>query len=101
LALGSLIILLALAIADALESVVRREVIKVLSQNLENISQQMAREISFGMTRFAKEIETTALLPTLCDPLTSPEQIRPLFEQIISFHPSSRTSVSLISLRAR
>ena len=87
LALGALIILLALTIAGALETVARREVMKVSSQNLENISQQMAREISFGMTRFAKEVETQALLPTLRDPLSSPEKIRPLLDQFVALHP--------------
>lgn len=87
LALGSLIILLALTIAGALESVARREVMKVSSQNLENISQQMAREISLGMTRFAKEVQTEALLPTLRDPLSTAEQIRPLLDQFVALHP--------------
>ncbi|MBK4738390.1 cache domain-containing protein [Noviherbaspirillum pedocola] len=87
LALGSLIILLAVTIAGALERVARREVMKVSSQNLENISQQMAREISFGMTRFGKEVMTEALLPTLRNPLSSPEQIRPLLDQFVALHP--------------
>jgi hypothetical protein len=32
-----------------LENVARREIMRVSSQNLENISQRMAREISFGI----------------------------------------------------
>ena len=87
LALGSLIIVLALTIAAALERIARREVMKVSSQNIENISRQMAREISFGMTRFAREVETEALLPTLRDPASSAKEIRPLLDQFVALHP--------------
>lgn len=87
LALGSLIILLALTIAAALERIASREVMKVSSQNLENISRQMAREISFGMTRFAREVETEALLPTLRDPASSAKEMRPLLDQFVALHP--------------
>lgn len=87
LALCSLIIALAFSLAAALERVARREVMKVASQNLENISQQMVREISFGMTRFGKEVETEALLPTLRDPRSTPQQMRPLLDQFVALHP--------------
>jgi signal transduction histidine kinase/ActR/RegA family two-component response regulator len=87
LALVTLIILLALTIAAALERIARREVMKVSSQNLENISRQMAREITFGMTRFAREVETEALLPTLRDPASSGKEMRPLLDQFVALHP--------------
>ena len=87
LALGFLIILLALTIAAALERIARREVMKVSSQNLENISRQMAREISFGMTRFAREVETETLLPTLRDPASSAREMRLLLDQFVALHP--------------
>lgn len=86
-ALGILIIALALTIAAALESIARREVMKVSAQNLENISRQMAREISFGMTRFAKEVETMALLPTLRNPVSSTDEIRSALDQFVALHP--------------
>ena len=87
LALVSLILVLALAMAVILDNIARREVVKVSSQNLENISRQMAREISSGMSRFAREVETVALLSALRNPDSSANQMRPLLDQFVAHHP--------------
>ncbi|WP_151633489.1 ATP-binding protein [Noviherbaspirillum aerium] len=86
-ALAVTVLTLALGIAAVLENVASREVAKLSAQNLENISRQMAREISTGMSRFAIEIETQAQIPTLRNPSTKADDMRSILDRFVAHHP--------------
>ncbi|HEU4621209.1 MAG TPA: cache domain-containing protein, partial [Burkholderiaceae bacterium] len=54
--LGALMLLLALALATVLSHTAEKQILQLSSSNLENLSDQMARELSLGMDNFARDI---------------------------------------------
>jgi signal transduction histidine kinase/ActR/RegA family two-component response regulator len=87
LALTIVIFGLALGLAALLERIAEREVTRIASQNLENISKQMAREISAGMNRFAREVENEATLSVLRNPSATADDLRPVLDKFVRRYP--------------
>jgi PAS domain S-box-containing protein len=85
-ALGALILLLALALAGVLGEMAKREVARLATANLENLSQQMARELSAGMDGFARDAQTQANREIYRNPALSREEARAALDQFIASH---------------
>jgi signal transduction histidine kinase/ActR/RegA family two-component response regulator len=58
LAVGAIIIILALALATLLAETAKREILDLSAANLEGLSEQMSRDLADGMDRFASDILT-------------------------------------------
>jgi signal transduction histidine kinase/ActR/RegA family two-component response regulator/HAMP domain-containing protein len=87
LSLGGLILVLSLVLAVVLSSAAERQVLRISSENLENLSEQMARELSEGMDRFlVAVIDQTARHPFTAPNADVPEMRRAL-DQFVRNHP--------------
>jgi signal transduction histidine kinase/CheY-like chemotaxis protein len=86
-AFSVLFLFLALVLAGTLDSFARREVLKLTHQNLENVTRQMARELSAGMNEFGKEVQTQALSRRLRDPQTPPAELREILNEFVAINP--------------
>ncbi len=76
LAIGALILLLALALAIVLARSADREILNLGSSNLEGLSEQMGRELSAGMDRFARDVQTQALRDRFRGPVGQRDELR-------------------------
>ncbi|HEV2612008.1 MAG TPA: ATP-binding protein [Noviherbaspirillum sp.] len=86
-AFSVLFLILALVLAGTLDAFARREVLKLTHQNLENVTRQMARELSAGMNEFGKEVQAQALSHKLRDPNASAAEMREVLDGFVAIHP--------------
>ena len=85
-ALGALILLLALALAGVLGGMAKREVAGLATVHLENLAQQMARELSAGMDGFARDMQVQASREIYRSPALSRDEARAALDQFIASH---------------
>ena len=98
-ALSALILLLAVAIAGTVGEMAKREVGALAAVNLENLSQQMARELSAGMDLFVRDAETLAARPIFHNPAASGSEVRAALDQFVASHPEY-VSLALIDAQS-
>jgi signal transduction histidine kinase/ActR/RegA family two-component response regulator len=99
-ALGTLILGLALLLAIALSRAAEREMLRLSATNLENLSEQMARELSEGMDAFLREIIDQSLRDRFRDPESSPARMRDALNQFQEGHPEF-AYVSIVDASSR
>ena len=87
LASGTLIIAMALGLAIVFAAYARSSLLALAAVNVETLAQQMARELSSGMDRFAREIQLQAQNSVLSDPATSAPRARRILEDIQRIYP--------------
>ena len=83
---GAGIVLCFLALAIALGALAKREVLKLSQISIDNLAQQMARELSSGMDGFVREITYQASRERFQTP-TPVEQMRVALDEIKSARP--------------
>jgi signal transduction histidine kinase len=98
-ALSALILLLAVAIAGTVGEMAKREVGVLAAVNLENLSQQMARELSAGMDLFVRDAETLAARQIFHNPAASGSEVRAALDQFVASHPEY-VSLTLIDAQS-
>ena len=81
LAVGALIIMLALGLAALLAEAARREILDLSATNLGTTSEQMGRELSDGMARFSDEIVTQTYRDKFRDANSTPTEMRAALDQ--------------------
>lgn len=86
-ALSTLIILFALLLAGVLDRLASQEVRRLTSQNLENISLQLARELAEGMNDFSREVQTQAQATRLRNPESDTATMRAVLDKFVAIHP--------------
>jgi signal transduction histidine kinase len=90
-ALGALILLLAVVLAGTLGEAAKREVAGLASANLENVSQQMAQELTTGLEQFAQDVQAQAGREIYRNPSTSLPEIRAALDQFVASRPEFAT----------
>jgi signal transduction histidine kinase len=93
-ALSTLILLLALALAAGLGEIAMREVSGMAAGNIETLAQQMARELSQGMDDFARDVQAEAERAALRDPGTRANELRAALEGFVA----ARSDISYAGL---
>ncbi len=86
-ALGALMLVVSVALALGLAAYARSSLATQASQNVDTLAQQMARELSLGMDRFAREIQLQAGNPVFTDPTIAPQRMRTALESIQRVYP--------------
>lgn len=99
LSLGVVIMLLSLVLATALWSTAEKQILRISSENLENLSEQMARELSSGMHGFLQDIIDQSLSDRYRDPNSSADVIRTGLDQFKVNHPEF-AYVSVVDVRS-
>jgi signal transduction histidine kinase/ActR/RegA family two-component response regulator len=87
LALGSLMLVLALVLAYVLSMAAERQILRLSAGNLESLSDQMARELADGMDRFARDVQTESVRETFRTPEGSPSSMRAALDQFKAINP--------------
>ncbi len=87
LSLGALIMLLSVVLAATLWSTAERQILRISSENLENLSEQMARELSSGMHGFLQSVIDQSLRDRFRDANSSAAEIRSALDQFKDNHP--------------
>ncbi|HYF60508.1 MAG TPA: ATP-binding protein [Burkholderiaceae bacterium] len=87
LALAALMIGASVVLALAMSAFVRDAMLDGARQGIETLARQTARELSFGMDRFVREIELQATHPVFTDPGSSPGRMREALEAIQRVYP--------------
>ncbi len=87
LSIGALILLLSAVLAAALWSTAERQILRMSSENLENLSEQMARELSSGMHGFLQDVIDQSLRDRFRDPSSNVNDVRVALEQFKDNHP--------------
>ncbi len=87
LALAALTLGSALLLAGVLSQAAEREILRLSSTNLENLAEQMARELSRGMDRFGTEIADQAQRERFSSRTSTVEQMRAALDQFKQAHP--------------
>ena len=85
--LGAVIVVCFLLLAAALGQMAKREVLKLSQVNVDNLTQQMARELSGGMDEFAREISTQATRDRFRSPTSTVEEMRAALDELKSERP--------------
>lgn len=98
-AISGLILLLAVAIAGTVGEMAKREVGVLAAVNLENLSQQMARELSAGMNLFVRDAESLAGRKVFQDMAASGADVRAALDQFVATH-SDYACLALIDARS-
>lgn len=87
LALSGLIIVFSLLLATLLDRLAKDEIMRLAQENLENISLQMARELSSGMNDFSKEIQVQVNWDRFRNPKSTPAEMRDALDQVVKTRP--------------
>jgi hypothetical protein len=85
--LAALLLGASLAMAVAMAAYVRGALVATASENIETLARQTARELSFGMDRFVREIQLQAEQPVFADPVASSARMRAALEAIQRVYP--------------
>ena len=83
----ALLLLLAVVLAGVLGEMAKREVASLAAGNIENLSQQMARELSAGMDDFARDVESQVTRELFRSPVAGQNEVRAALEQFVSTRP--------------
>jgi signal transduction histidine kinase/ActR/RegA family two-component response regulator/HAMP domain-containing protein len=86
-AFGVLILVSMLVLAGVLSEIAKREVSRLATSNIENLSVQMARELSSGMDDFARTVQLQAARAVYRDPNASPERMRTALDDFVKTRP--------------
>ena len=87
LALGGLALVTALVLAIVLASTAERRILLISAQNLENLSGQMARELSDGMEGFSREVQDQAVRERFTSRSSSVAAMRQALDEFKQNHP--------------
>lgn len=85
-ALSALILLLAVVLAGTLGEAAKREVAGLAGDNLESMSQQMARELSGGLELFAQDVQAQASRDLFRN-AAAPAELRGALDQFVASRP--------------
>lgn len=86
-AFSALVLLLAVVLAGVLGEMAKREVAGLAMSNIENLSRQMARELSAGMDNFAHDVESQVTRELFRASVLAQDEVRAALEQFISTRP--------------
>src|SRR5688572_27540477 len=86
-ALSALILLLAVVLAGTLGEAAKREVAVLAGAQLENMSQQMAHELSAGLEQFTQDVQAQASRDLFRNPAASPSELRAALDQFVAGRP--------------
>jgi signal transduction histidine kinase/ActR/RegA family two-component response regulator len=100
LALGGLVFLTAMVLAFLLSSAAEGRVLRISAQNLENLSGQMARELSAGMDTFLRDVQDQAVRDRFTSPTSSVASLRTALDQFKQNHPEF-AYVSIVDVDTR
>lgn len=90
-ALSALILLLAVVLAGTLGEAAKREVAVLAGAHLENMSQQMAHELSAGLEQFTQDIQAQVSWELFRNPAASPGELRAALDQFVAGRPEYAT----------
>jgi signal transduction histidine kinase len=86
-ALGALLVAATLALSLLLAAHAQTSLAALAKENIDALSSQMARELSHGMDRFAREIQLQATRPVFSKPDSTPDEMRRELEVIQKTYP--------------
>jgi signal transduction histidine kinase/CheY-like chemotaxis protein len=86
-AVGTVIMCLALGLAVILWKAAERETLQLSGQNLDNLSAQIARELSEGMDEFGRAVLDQSLRDRFTSDQSTPEGMRSALDQFKQSHP--------------
>lgn len=86
-AVGAVMLCLALGLAIVLWKAAERETLRLSGQNLDNLSQQIARELSEGMDEFGRDVLDQAARERFARSDATPESMRAALDQFKKNHP--------------
>lgn len=84
---GILILISMLALAAVLSEIAKREVFRLATANIENLSAQMARELSAGMDGFARDVQLQATREVFRDPNAAVGPMRAALDEFVRNRP--------------
>lgn len=86
-AIAASLLAASLALSAGLAAYAKREMLALAQENLDALAAQMARELSFGMDRFAREVELQATSPAFADAQANAAHMRARLETIQKTYP--------------
>lgn len=86
-ALAALILACSVGLSFGLAAYARTALLDNATRELDTLARQTARELSYGMERFVREIELQAANPIFSQPVANPAQMRRALEEIQRVHP--------------
>lgn len=87
LTLGGLVFVTAIVLAAVLSSTAESRVLRISAENLENLSAQMARELSAGMDNFLRDVQDQAVRDRFASSASSMPSMRAALDQFQQNHP--------------
>jgi hypothetical protein len=87
LTLGAMMIIASIGLALGLAAYAKSAFLTIAADNVETLGQQMARELSSGMSRFAREVQLQAANPNLASPNVHKDRLRKSLEEIFRIYP--------------
>jgi signal transduction histidine kinase/ActR/RegA family two-component response regulator/HAMP domain-containing protein len=87
LTLGGLVFATAIVLAAVLSSTAETRVLRISAENLENLSAQMARELSAGMDSFLRDVQDQAVRDRFASSTSTVASMRAALDQFQQNHP--------------